>query len=376
MITKQGFFKLAMFLLPIVVLIVAVRIINNTYYPVRSDYEKEIEKAGGVSISDLRTRAPYVMFRPKSVKNSIQINSLGFHSPEISIDKKTNEFRIAILGSSAAYKGAYSIVNGKLHDDKIIGILTEILKKNSPSLRGKDVKYINGAIPSAVAGQELAQFIWHIIPLKIDLLIVFDGFNDFWAPLNGYDPRIGYPYDYFVEKYRYYKFTSDKDYRSKKLVDYFKEPGTLVPTAVDVWERQQQKIVTDYFKELGIEKPPFPEVKPKILDAYFENVSKISTIANAYGIKSAIFLQPYSPIHNDTKRPEVRDLLDIYAMAGKRYKTLSEKNSATQIYWDFSSYMSHKMKPLFVDIVHFTDKGNEMIAEEMYSIMKKRGMVD
>ena len=93
-------------------------------------------------------------------------------------------------------------------------------------------------------------------------------------------------------------------------------------------------------------------------------------------IKSAIFLQPYSPIHNDTKRPEVRDLLDIYAMAGKRYKTLSEKNSATQIYWDFSSYMSHKMKPLFVDIVHFTDKGNEMIAEEMYSIMKKRGMVD
>ncbi len=38
--------------------------------------------------------------------------------------------------------------------------------------------------------------------------------------------------------------------------------------------------------------------------------------------------------------------------------------------------MSQKIKPLFTDIVHFTDKGNEMIAEEMYSIMKKGGMLD
>ncbi len=258
MITKQGFFKLVMFLLPIVVLIVAVRIINNAYHPVRSDYEKELEKLG-TGMEDLRARSPYVMFRPQSVKNSTQINSLGFHSPEISIDKKTNEFRVAILGSSAAYNGAYSIVNGKLHDATIIGILTNILKTNVASLRRKDVKYINAAIPSAVSGQELAQFIWHLLPLKIDLLIVFDGFNDFWGPLNGFDPRDGYPYDYFVEEYRYYKFTSDKDYRSKKLVDYF--------------------------KELGIKKTPISELKPKILNAYFENISKISTIANAYGIK-------------------------------------------------------------------------------------------
>ena len=137
----------------------------------------------------------------------------------------------------------------------------------------------------------------------------------------------------------------------------------------------QQQIATDYLKELGVNRPTPSELKPKILDAYFENISKISTIANAYGIKSAIFLQPYSPIHNDPKRPEVRDFLEVYAMASRRYKALSEKNSVRQIYWDLS-YMSHKMKPLFTDIVHVTDQGNEMIAQEMHSIMKKMGMLD
>lgn len=367
MMSKQTFFKLVIFLLPLIVLVVAIRIINTKYFPEKSDYEKEI-----AIIGDLRARAPYVMFRPKPTKGNPQINSLGFHSPEISKEKKANEFRIAILGGSAAYNGTYAIQDGKIKDETIIGKLAETLKNNSPSLKGKDITYINGGIPSAVSGQELAQFIWHVLSLKIDLLIVFDGFNDFWVPLNGYDPREGYPYDYFVEEYRYYKFSSDKNYTSEKIMDYLKKLITLDPALFN----RQQSITKDYFKELEIVKPPFAELKTGILNTYFDNISKISTIAHAYGIKSAIFLQPYSPIHNDPQRPEVKEILDIYAAAADRYKTLSENNSSTRIYWDFSSYMSEKMKPLFTDIVHFNEEGNKLIAEEMYSVMKKSRMVD
>jgi len=351
MLSKKTFFSLIMFVLPIVVLIIAVKVMDSRYSPVRSDYEKELEKFG-YHFGELRKRVPYVMFRP--APGTRGINSLGFRAPEISTDKKENEFRIAILGGSVAFNF------GRLTE------LTEILKTNVPKLKEKDVKYINAAIPSAVSGQELAQFIYHVLPLKIDLLVVFNGFNDFYCPLNGYDPRPGYPYDYFVEEYRYYKFTSEYGGKLKSFLSLFKE-GFITPS--------QQRIATDYLKELGINRPANSELKPIILDAYFENISKISTIANAYGIKSAIFLQPYSPIHNDPKRPEVKDLLDIYAMASKRYRALSEKNSAQQIYWDLS-YMSDKMKGLFTDIAHFREEGNEMIAEEMYSVMKKNRMID
>lgn len=363
---KKTVFSLLMFLLPLVVLIVAVRMMNTKYNPARSDYEKDLEKLG-YEIKQLRARAPYVMFRPKQldkIAGTAGINSLGFRSPEISMDKKVNEFRIAIVGGSVAFNGNCSINDdGSWRDSTIIGELTNILKTNVLELRAKNVTYINGAIPSAVSGQELAQFIWHLLPLKIDLLIVFDGFNDFWCPLNGFDPRPGYPYDYVVEEYRYCKFTADKD-SQKGFLSLFKE-GSYNPSP--------QKIITDYFEELGIQRPPRSELKPKILDAYFENISKISTIASAYGIKSAIFLQPYSPIHNDPKRPEVKDLLDVYAMAGERYKALSEKNSPMQVFCDFS-YMSFTMKGLFTDIAHFTEEGNALVAKEIYSVMKKEGM--
>lgn len=352
---RKIIFYLLMALIPVIFLGMALKTLKARTL-VRSDYEQGLKHVG-MDIVDLRARVPYVMFRPTPNKGGM--NSFGFNSPEISKDKKPNEFRIAIVGGSVAF-------NGKFNSSTIISYLANILKTKSPKLKDKEVTYINAGIPSAVSGQELAQFIYHVLPLNIDLLIVFDGYNDFFNSFN-YDRRPGYPFDYIVEEYRYYKFKSDK-----KWWDTF---TSLFDTKL--LNKSAPKIAHDYYEELGIKKPTIEEGISQTIDIYFRNIQYMATIANAFGVKAAVFLQPYSPKHNplNPERPETGALLKCYEITGKRFKVLSKENSPKRIYHDMV-YMGFKMQDLFTDIAHIPEEGNRMVAEEMYSVMKKHGMLD
>ena len=106
---KKRFFLFATLLIPIAVLIlsIVILIVMMSFKVGKSDYEKELDIVG-YSAADLRARAPYVMFRPapgNPAPGQEGVNSLGFNSPEISIEKKHNEYRIAIVGGSVAFNG-------------------------------------------------------------------------------------------------------------------------------------------------------------------------------------------------------------------------------------------------------------------------------
>ncbi len=312
---------------------------------------------GCLNFTDLRARAPYVMFRPTPGKGGI--NSLGFNSPEISNDKKPNEYRIAMVGGSVVFTGG--------HDSTIVAYLAKILKERDPRLKDKEITYINAGISSAVSGQELAQLIYNVLPLNIDLLVVFDGYNDFYCPFN-YDRRPGYPYDYIVEEYRYYKFNSEK-----KWWDTF---SSLFDTGL--FRKSTPKIVHDYYEELGIKKPTMEEATAQTVDIYFRNITYMATIANAFGVKVAVFLQPYSPKHNkvNPERPETGSLMKVYGMARERFRELAKGNSPNRIYYDTVPMGLTTLREMFTDGAHFPEEANRMMAEEMYFVMKKERMVD
>ncbi len=311
----------------------------------------EVLYGGCLKFTDLRARAPYVMFRPTPGKAGI--DSHGFNSPEISNDKKPNEYRIAIIGGSSAFNGTYKT--------SIIAYLAEILKKNDPKLKDKEVTFINAGIPSGVSGQELAQLIYNVLPLNIDLLVVFDGYNDFYCPFH-YDRRPGYPYDYIVEEYRYYKFNSDK-----KWWDAF---VGLFDSMLS--NKSAPNIVHDYYKGLGIKRPNMEEAIVETADIYFRNITYMATIANAFGVNVAVFLQPYSPKHN----PETGALMKVYGMARERFRELAKGNSPRKIYYDTVPMGLTTLRDMFTDIVHFPEEANRIMAEEMYSVMKKERMID
>ncbi|MEW6386043.1 MAG: SGNH/GDSL hydrolase family protein [Thermodesulfobacteriota bacterium] len=294
---------------------------------------------------------------PRFIGESNIINSWGFFSPEIPQEKKPGEFRIAMLGGSMVFCG-------DTHVDTTPAHLAQVLKNREPSLRNKTVTYLNAGLPSGVSGQELAQLIWHVLPRNIDLLVVFDGFNDLFLPINGYDRRPGYPSDYIVEEYRYYKFAS-----KPHLVDALLSP---------FWEFLKRVrpswVVDEYYRELNIQVPSVDKVMPMILDNYFENIQKMAVIANAYNIKAALFLQPFSPKHNDPARPDVKLLLKLYNEAALRFQKLSRGNNSLRVFQDLSS-MREEMADLFVDVVHYRQTpGNTIVAERMYEVMKEAGM--
>ena len=104
------------------------------------------------------------------------------------------------------------------------------------------------------------------------------------------------------------------------------------------------------------------------------NVRKMAKIANAYGIKIAVFLQPFSPKHNPVERRECRDLRQLYGWANERYKAEARNNTPRRVFHDLS-YTSEELRDLFVDVVHYKqDPGNAIVARHMVDVMLKEGV--
>lgn len=298
---------------------------------------------------------------PDKLGAYVRINSWGFNSPEMSDKKKENEFRIAVVGGSVVY-------GGSLHAWTPAGQLAEVLREKEPSLKGKKITYINAGIPSGVSGQELAQLMWYVLPMNIDLLVIYDGYNDFFIPFN-YERRPGYPYDYYIDEFRYYMFERERS-ATNYFFDLFKRPSEHLNLAAGP---------RDFYRDLGV----FPEEYigidekiPVVLNIYFNNVDRMMAVARAYNIKAAAFLQPYSPAHHDINRAERAAVVKLYELADERYKELAKNNSPMQVYKNLH-YLHVALKDLFLDIGHYkTPEGNRIAAEAMYEAMKKHGMFD
>ena len=300
-----------------------------------------------------------------TLKPADVIDSRGFWSPEISRAKGPGEFRVAMVGSSVVFCAP-------THELSVVAQLAKRLKQDVPGLRDRKITYLNAGLPSGVSGQELAQFIYHLLPLNIDLLVAFDGFNDAYLPLSWYDRRPGYPCDYIVEEYRFYKFLGGNSW-SGAFLSLF-DPVLLGDSP--------KSSIDYYYQELGVRPPDDEELQAGIVETYMTNVSNIATFANARGIKAAVFLQPYSPdmgplgSHKDVAftMPRFGPFVQTYAALRNRYRAEAGHNTPTRVFNDLPG-LPKELRKLFVDAVHYKqDPGNAMVAKRMLDAMVEEGM--
>lgn len=309
---------------------------------------RQLREADGLNSAGSRSRAPYVMFRAEpNYEGEITINSLGFHSPEIAKIKATDEYRIAILGGSAVFTNGPHAPNASKYeteylDHSIIAMLAKVLRERLPGLASKKVTFINAGIASGVSGQELAQLLHHVIPLNIDLLIVYAGFNDFYAPFN-YEKRPGYPYDYIVEEYRFLKGREG------------------------IGGRDPLQNMDKMYQELGVSIPGPEKAKREVLEKYLFNIAEMATVAEGFGVPTGVFLQPYSERNmNPLLHAPNHHTVKLYRAARKAFSLLSRNNNARTVFQDMT-YMNDSLDNLFVDIVHtWWNPSHQMIAEEMF----------
>lgn len=115
---------------------------------------------------------PYMSYDMKpgyDIPGEVSINSLGFRGEEFGAVKPPGVYRIVALGGSTTYGIG-------LNDDETYPYY---LQKELRKRLGTDkIEVINAGLVSATTAENLPRFLLKILPLKPDMIIFYEGYND------------------------------------------------------------------------------------------------------------------------------------------------------------------------------------------------------
>jgi hypothetical protein len=271
-----------------------------------------------------RYPAPYVEFTGKP--NTAGHNEFGFRGPSFK-EAKQNDLKIAFFGGSTGYNGNPPI--------------PDIVKKELEKLTGKSIFAANYSVVSSNHRQHLHGIIEFLPPFKPDIVVFYGGYNE-TVQSAFYDPRPGYPYNYF--------------YRSETK-PFLK---LLLENSAIIGEIDIRTGVFTGLKKLREEQNPYsPEWKKKIVEKYLETLMLANNVTGTiesqrFGkARFFAFYQPYQvpriflSAHNDIKR----------------------NISSTKYVFDLSSEFDVIDKEIFTDIAHINQDGNEIIGRKIAEII-------
>lgn len=241
--------------------------------------------------------------------------------------EQENNYKIAILGGSTTdgnmfpFKSWSELLYEKIHSDK--------------------VTIYNGGVSGYTSGQELLKFVRDILPMKPDMVLVFDGFND-TCQENSAHP---YSFSYAREIY---------DYGSRNMED----------------EYVAQQIGTGLCEGINIKQTRF--------ENWRNNMELIHTVAISKGIKFFSFLQPMLRSKNRSKKEDEIFLSsrqfyekDLYVVEDFRDQIKNEENPKYNEYIYDLSDIFDETTDVYMDICHVNEKGNKIIADSIFNIVEK-----
>jgi hypothetical protein len=231
--------------------------------------------------------------------------------------------------------------------------------------------FVNAAVPSWNSTQELMRLTLQIVDMKPALILAYDGSND--AALSViYSPRTGLAYP----------------------------PGT--PESFDDLERWVDDIRADRWL---IRLPPlFPELRHRFdkfmavdqsgdgpipdegvaaaARQYRINQQRMSTIASAAGARFISVFQPVASMHRNVP-PQFREG-DEGEQGRRFYRFFKDAGPVEYEFHDLSNFFDSRFalvpageptgpeQPIFVDDVHLYDRGNEIVARQLWALVQAR----
>jgi hypothetical protein len=274
--------------------------------------------------NEQRTPAPYIAF--KGAPDRLDHDHFGYRwVPEA---EDPDAIKIAFFGGSTGYQG----------DPPIPSLLESRLNAGGRSR----VQVANFSVVSSNHRQHLHNIIESRSLFRPDVVIFYGGYNETLQPA-GYDPRPGYPYNFFYRNetpplnqwlIRY----SPTFFLIDKLLTGHGIDG-LTPLAA--LRRQQQPFSAHWDRA--------------IIRNYFDTLELARTVSGAFPSPHCgktlflFFYQPYQvpakflPVHN-----EIRSSIGRYSYG-----------------YDLSDTFRKRGLDVFTDIVHVTQPGREAISAEM-----------
>ena len=153
-----------------------VRWSNNTGTP----YILHFETAGGVLITErggslLSVYHPHLIHRLKKNQRTpeVTVNAQGFRGRDWTMEG-SSACRVVVLGGSSVFG------IGASGDDKVFVNVLEHLLNTSSNSTHRAVEVLNAGVPTYDSSQELILLATNLLDYQPDVVILFDGWNDFY----------------------------------------------------------------------------------------------------------------------------------------------------------------------------------------------------
>jgi len=296
-----------------------------------------IKKLDTISWAVPNIPSPFVGTAPMPGHHGVaHINSMQFRADkEVEIPKPPSTYRIFITGGSTAYG------SGAPSDDRTIaGYLEKILSDRLSPVTNLNYEVFTAANPGWASTQERIIIENVLSELEPDMIISFSGINDVhWGNLGRNVLWFrSYPDEFFLRLIRsVYKYTNQPD----------------IPEITH------------------IDKSPVPP--PIVAKRLLKNVTLSSFVLSESNIDYVFVLQPELAVINKplTKHEPGSDYFrQCYALFDTMLKTIHSKHfQYVNLSGVFSSFSG---QTIFLDSYHFGDKGNQIVAENMYLQIKER----
>ena len=311
----------------------------------------------------------------KDGRDWIIINGQGFRrTTEVSKEKPPNTFRVFFMGGSAAHGISSAPPYPVRHiypEETIDAYLEKKLRANYP---GKNIEIINAAVTGYVVNQHTAYIMEELLNYHPDMFIFFDGANDHIALNPDYDYYADNRYQFWKPRLQHPSVTGMMDYFVLWLSKY-----SSFAKGFHAWRLQKEADRNIGLSALRTKAKTTDELinnyKAASKKQYLRSVEINLDMLHNFGIKTLEIFQPIlslrkeeymSPeeksfVHPDTVTRILYPLIDadLLRVTRKFNVPFVDMNP------DFDSD-SLKGKQLFIDHVHLTPLGGEVVANRIY----------
>ncbi len=307
----------------------------------------------------------------KKFQNFIKANKLGFRTHEFNEDENEEEFPIIFNGGSAAFgSGASS------NETMISSCLESELNKISK----KKIKVYNLAQINNFQTQEILTLIFLFNKIKPKIVISFNGWNELTANNIMSDKTIKSFELFNITELEGWKPSLSKSIKKKNFVnsnyiflDEYLKCIKYLPFIKSSLLSRRDRDKTNFRN--------FNEGVKVGSQLYLKNLELFNKIAKGFNFKYFSFLQPYITkkklTAEEKKLIEYRkrenpllkneDMIDKIIKMDNLYKYVDGKNKNVYNLYDF---FEHENSNVFYNMVHLSDKGQKMIANKIFDIIK------
>ena len=281
---------------------------------------------------------------------TLNINSYGFRGPEITIEKPDNVYRIFFIGGSTAFGQIAS------SDSKTIpGILESKFHENAV----KEIEIINAGINNADSRSETYLIRNIILEFEPNMLIIYDGWNEGQHDW-GWDDEVEDQSTLANLKNSFEVYLNSL--YITKIKPYYKTPEKF------------QELFTNKNNNPGEIQVPNSDLNEKKASVWEKRWEGICSIEDEKNFKTVITLQPILGTGSKSLTPVEQERLEksfarqniILELFNKLAISLTELEKTCEKTIDLRDSFDHTDKPVFHDLGHTSNYGNEIVAEKIY----------